>query len=167
MSRCEIPRCREEADVIYLGRGVCERHWNKYTADDAPVDALRVVLGLPPAPVAAAMEDVMDDGTKTSKAEGAVAPVKSKGKSKKAAPPKTVAKREKPAIERTPRVREQFDGEVVVFAFRLGSNDRDRIHAAAGPAGATKFVRAAALAAAGGDRDAFDTLVTQARANLK
>ncbi|MGH9867088.1 MAG: hypothetical protein ACREAA_02845 [Candidatus Polarisedimenticolia bacterium] len=108
----------------------------------------------------------MDDGTK-SKAEGVEAPVKAKGKTKKAAPKKAATKKEKPAIERTPRVKEQFDGEVVVFAFRLGSNDRDRIHAASGPAGATRFVRSAALAAAGGDRGAFDTLVEQARSNLK
>ncbi|MGH9867481.1 MAG: hypothetical protein ACREAA_04860 [Candidatus Polarisedimenticolia bacterium] len=112
----------------------------------------------------------MDDGTK-SKAEGAEAPVKgkAKGKTKKAVPAKAAAKvpAEKPAKEKKPRIKEQFDGEVVVFAFRLGSNDRDRIHAAAGPAGATRFVRSAALAAAAGDRDAFDALVEQARSNLK
>ena len=111
----------------------------------------------------------MDDGAKTSKAEAAEAPVKGKGKSKRAAPAKAVAKApaEKPAREKKPRQKEQFDGEVVVFAFRLGSKDRDRIHAASGPAGATKFVRAAAMAAAAGDRDAFDALVAQAKANLK
>ena len=108
----------------------------------------------------------MDDGAK-SKTEGAEAPVKAKGKGKKAASPKAAGKAptEEPAKEK--RQKEQFDGEPVVFAFRLGSKDRDRIHAASGPAGATRFVRSAALAAASGDRDAFDALVTQAKANLK
>ncbi len=36
----------------------------------------------------------------------------------------------------------------VVFAFRLSEADRDLIHQAAGPGKATKFVLAAALAAA-------------------
>jgi hypothetical protein len=47
----------------------------------------------------------------------------------------------------------------VVFAFRLSEADRDRIHKAAGPGRATKFVLAAALAAASGDEKAFKTLV--------
>jgi uncharacterized protein (DUF1778 family) len=37
---------------------------------------------------------------------------------------------------------------MVVFAFRLSEADRDLIHKAAGPGKATKFVLAAALAAA-------------------
>lgn len=37
---------------------------------------------------------------------------------------------------------------LVVFAFRLSETDRDLIHKAAGPGKATKFVLAAALAAA-------------------
>ncbi|MGH9869200.1 MAG: hypothetical protein ACREAA_13690 [Candidatus Polarisedimenticolia bacterium] len=80
MDRCEVPRCRDEASIIYLGRGVCEEHWNKYTADDAPEDGLRVVLGLPPTPVAA-IEAVMDDGSK-GKAEAVEAPWKRKGRTK-------------------------------------------------------------------------------------
>jgi len=55
----------------------------------------------------------------------------------------------------------------VVFAFRLSEADRDRIHKAAGPAKATKFVRAAALAAANQDSKAFEELTTQAKSNLK
>jgi uncharacterized protein (DUF1778 family) len=55
----------------------------------------------------------------------------------------------------------------VVFAFRLSEADRSLIHKAAGPAKATQFVRAAALAAANSDRKAFDTLVEQAKTNLK
>ncbi len=109
----------------------------------------------------------MDDGQKSSKSEQPEAPVKGKARSKKAAPARATSMVEKPAQEKKARAKEQFDGEVVVFAFRLGSNDRDRIHAAAGPAGATRFVRSAALAAASGDREAFQVLVEQANANLK
>ena len=41
--------------------------------------------------------------------------------------------------------------EIVVFAFRLTRAERDAIHAAAGSAKASKFVRGLALAAAQGD----------------
>ncbi len=51
----------------------------------------------------------------------------------------------------------------VVFAFRLSEVDRDAIHAAAGPGKATKFVLAAALAAAKGDTKGFEALVEQAK----
>ena len=62
-----------------------------------------------------------------------------------------------PKKEKAPKV------PLVVFAFRLTEEQRDQIHKAAGPAKATKFVRAAALAAASGDRPAFDELVLQAK----
>jgi len=71
------------------------------------------------------------------------------------------AKEPKPKKEKTPKE------PLVVFAFRLSEADRDRIHKAAGPAKATKFVRAAALAAANQDSKAFDELATQAKSNLK
>ena len=44
---------------------------------------------------------------------------------------------------------------LVVFAIRLSEPERDAIHEAAGPARATKFIRAVAIAAAHGDVDAF------------
>src|SRR5229473_2667849 len=44
--------------------------------------------------------------------------------------------------------------ELVVFAFRLTA-ERELIHKAAGPARASRFVRAVALAAAGGDEEAL------------
>jgi uncharacterized protein (DUF1778 family) len=46
-----------------------------------------------------------------------------------------------------------------VFAFRLSEADRERIHKAAGPGKATKFVLAAALAAADADTKAFQDLI--------
>jgi len=171
MDHCEIPRCLARADLTYLGYGVCEKHWDELTADDAPPDALRVALGFPVMPDAAT-EDVMDS-EKSKVGEVTEAPVKpAKGKKtgakatvKATAPKAKAAKKEKPANVAKPE-REKVENPVV-FAFRLGANDRDRIHAAAGPAGATRFVRSAALAAATGNRDAFDALVTQARANQK
>ncbi len=54
----------------------------------------------------------------------------------------------------------------VVFAFRLNAADRDLIHKAAGPARATRFVLAAALAAATADHKAFEALTAQAKSNL-
>jgi hypothetical protein len=57
--------------------------------------------------------------------------------------------------------------DVVVFAFRLPAADRDAIHKAAGPGKATRFVHAAALAAASGDNKTLEELVAQARTNLK
>ena len=56
---------------------------------------------------------------------------------------------------------------VVVFAFRLPTEDRDAIHKAAGPGKATRFVHAAALAVASGDTKVFEELAAQARTNLK
>lgn len=57
--------------------------------------------------------------------------------------------------------------DLVVFAFRLTADERDRIHKAAGPANASRFVKTAALAAAGGDRAAFDELVAIGKASKK
>jgi len=73
-------------------------------------------------------------------------------KAKKKAEPKA-AKEPKPKKEKAPKV------PLVVFAFRLSEADRDAIHKAAGPGKATRFVLAAALAAAAGDQKAFTALV--------
>ena len=70
-------------------------------------------------------------------------------------------KESKPKKEKTPKEPQ------VVFAFRLTKAQRDLIHKAAGLAKGTKFVRAAAIAAANMDRPAFDKLLAQAKANLK
>jgi hypothetical protein len=49
--------------------------------------------------------------------------------------------------------------ELVVFAFRLTRADRDAIHAAAGPAKASRFVKTLAIAAATGDVDRIHQIV--------
>jgi len=28
--RCSIRRCRQDGDVLYLGRWICSKHWEKY-----------------------------------------------------------------------------------------------------------------------------------------
>jgi len=90
-------------------------------------------------------------------------PMSSKKSSEKAAKPKkeTAAKEAVPKKEKAPRE------ELCVFAFRLRPDERDRIHKAAGAGKATKFVLAAALAAASGDRPAFEELLALAKTNLK
>ena len=83
----------------------------------------------------------------------------SKKKTEKQEP--KAAKEPRPKKEKTPKQ------DLVVFAFRLPAVDRDAIHKAAGPGKATKFVHAAALAAANGDTGAFGELTAQAKANLR
>jgi hypothetical protein len=49
--------------------------------------------------------------------------------------------------------------DLVVFAMRLTTAERDAIHSAAGPGKASKFVRQVAIAAARGDVDAVTRLI--------
>jgi len=49
--------------------------------------------------------------------------------------------------------------ELVVFAFRLSPQERDLIHQAAGPAKASRFVRALTVAASRGDAKAVGDIV--------
>jgi hypothetical protein len=51
--------------------------------------------------------------------------------------------------------------DLVVFAFRLSSTEREEIHAAAGSARASRFVRAVALAAARRDVPALQAILTE------
>ena len=81
--------------------------------------------------------------------------------SKKPKPVKKAKLEKKPRKERKPKE------PMVVFAFRLTKAQRDLIHKAAGPAKGTKFVRAAAIAAATLDRPAIDKLLSEAKSNLK
>ena len=154
LGQCEVGSCRAEASVTYLGHGVCEAHWNELTTHGAPPDALRNALGIE-VPAVLPMEETMKIPTTSKKRSG-----KRTGGPKPA--PKTGTRRE------TKTKKEMSPAEPqVVFAFRLSEQDRDRIHAASGPGGATQFVRASALAAANGDSAAFETLVAQAKSNLR
>jgi hypothetical protein len=77
-----------------------------------------------------------------------------KSKSTKTKAPKPAAKKPTVAAS-TPAVEKRTPAEgLVVFAFRLTPTERELIHKAAGPAKASRFVRAVAIAAASGDEDA-------------
>lgn len=85
----------------------------------------------------------------------------SESKKKKAASDKVnktaQVKPAKPPREKKPKE------PLVVFAIRLAEAERDEIHKAAGPRGATQFVRAVALAAAREDEGAFREVIKAAR----
>ena len=70
------------------------------------------------------------------------------------------AKEPKPKKERAPKE------ELVVFAFRLTPAERDAIHRAAGPAKATKYVRALTRAASVGDLDLVTKIVNAVKQEL-
>jgi len=76
-------------------------------------------------------------------------------------------KGEKAKALKLPKKEKAVKENLVVFAMRMRVEERDLIHRAAGPAKATKFVRAAALAAANQDSKAFEELTAQAKSNLK
>lgn len=81
---------------------------------------------------------------------------KNAGQAAKAAAKKSTAPKTERAAE--PAVHEK-DADLVVFAFRLTPAERELIHRAAGPAKASRFVRALAVAAAGGDEEAVMKLL--------
>ena len=66
----------------------------------------------------------------------------------------------KAAAKGTPKAKKE---ELVTFAIRLPEAERDAIHVAAGPRGATRFVRAVAVAAAREDEKAFRQALKEAR----
>ena len=59
--------------------------------------------------------------------------------------------------------RKPKEENLVVFAFRLAPEERDAIHAASGPGGASRFVRAVAIAAAREDDTAYKAAIAEAR----
>ena len=67
-----------------------------------------------------------------------------------------------PANPTTPKQPDDSQ-DLVVFAFRLTRAERDTIHAAAGSAKASKFVRSLTLAAARGDSKAVKETMEAAR----
>ena len=87
--------------------------------------------------------------TKTTKA---ATKKKSSTTTKKATPKKATTKAAKVPKE-----------DLVVFAIRLTAAERDAIHAAAGPRGATRFVRGLAVAAARDDLKGIQAVLKEAR----
>lgn len=158
---CEIPRCRRHADLIYLGHGICSDHWNNLTNENAPADAMRIALGIP----AAHAPFVEDTNMSKPKKQQTEQPAESNQTADAPAPEKKVktsktTKAEKPAKPKREQ-REKEEG-LVVFAFRLTPAERDAIHKAAGPGGASRFVRAIAIAAANEDEAAIKAVLMEA-----
>src|SRR2546425_9554207 len=96
-------------------------------------------------------DNAMEPTSKTPKMEAATPPAT--GKNSKA------GKKAKTTKEPKPRKEKVAKPPQVVFAFRLSAEERDQIHKAAGPGKATRFVRSASLAAASGDKAAFEELL--------
>ena len=72
-------------------------------------------------------------------------------KKKAAKSPSKKGSKRKPRKRRKRSVTSQNPSDLVVFAFRLTANEREAIHAAAGPAKASQFARQILAAAAAGD----------------
>ena len=79
----------------------------------------------------------------------------------KATPKKAAPKSQAARSKKTAPAKQGGDDGMVVFAFRLTRAERDLIHATAGSAKASRFVKGAALAAAARDRDAFKALIAE------
>jgi hypothetical protein len=79
---------------------------------------------------------------------------------------KTTKKRAtKPKAEKKAKATKakEREAELVVFAFRLTPAERDAIHKTAGPARASRYVRAVAAAFAAEDTEAFKGVIKEAR----
>jgi len=121
--RCEIPRCRADADLSYLGHGVCTPHWIQFMNENAPPEALRIALGIEAAPDPL-MEDVMS--------------------SKKKAETKSEPKPEKPAKKSSSK----GQAPMRTVALRVPEEDFQLLHKAAGDRQLAHFMRTTLLAAA-------------------
>ncbi len=75
--------------------------------------------------------------------------------------PKAAPKPVEPTPEPTPEPAGEGE-EICVFAFRLTRSERDLIHATAGSAKASKFVKAVVLAAARGDLEHVQRIIDEA-----
>lgn len=82
---------------------------------------------------------------------------------KKKTTTKTATTKKKATAAKTPKPAKAKNEDLVVFAFRLTAKERDAIHKTAGPAKASRFVRAVAAAFAAQDDAAFRTVVKEAR----
>jgi hypothetical protein len=83
-----------------------------------------------------------------------------KGKKTDGKPAKGASKKPATKVKQPKEKKERASGPALcVFAFRLPRTDRDRIHAIAGSARASKFVIAATMAAVEGDVEAFKKVV--------
>lgn len=134
MDRCEIPRCKREAETLYLGRNICSTHMEKSPEE------LRSELKIANVPEEDPAADATSNGSPTSTTAPEEEPMKTT-KNKQAKTPKDKAP---VAAKRSVAAK----GDLMTFAMRLTPADSARIHEAAGPGKASKFVLDAALKAA-------------------
>jgi hypothetical protein len=148
---------------MYLNHAICSVHWDALTADDQPAGALAKALGIPVAETATS-EDPMTETTQNTtptetKTKKAKAP---KNSAMTVAAPKTktakASKPEKPKRERKPK-----EENLMVFAFRLSKPQSAAFHKAAGPANASRTMRALAVAFTQESEAAFKSIVEEAR----
>jgi hypothetical protein len=96
----------------------------------------------------------MTTESKTTKGKGPKKTAKAKSTAKKRTPTKAA----KPKREQKPK-----EENLMVFAFRLSRPESERLHLAAGPANASRTMRALAAAFAAEDRTAFESIIEDAR----
>jgi hypothetical protein len=84
-----------------------------------------------------------------------------KGKTKKSAAAKVA--RTKPPKAAKPKRETAPKEDLMTFAFRLPKSESAALHNAAGPAGASRTMRALAAAFVTGDRTQFELIVDEAR----
>lgn len=56
LSRCQWPKCEAASDIIYLGCGLCDKHWTK--SCDMEPEAVRKKLGIKEVVVEVPMETI-------------------------------------------------------------------------------------------------------------
>jgi len=44
VDKCSWPKCESRSDVIWLGRGLCEKHWGKISEMD--IEKAKIKLGM-------------------------------------------------------------------------------------------------------------------------
>jgi hypothetical protein len=102
-------------------------------------------------------ENTTTTETKTKKGKAPKKPAKAKAAAPKTKTPKA-AKPDKPKRERKPK-----EENLMTFAFRMPKAESEALHKAAGPANASRTMRALADAFVREDRAVFESIVMEAR----
>jgi hypothetical protein len=97
--------------------------------------------------------------TKPTKTKAGKKPVKAKA----AAPKTKTAKAAKPKAEKPPKAPREDRSDWQTFALRLPKSEAAALHKAAGPANASRTMRALAAAFVTEDRAVFEAIVEEAR----
>ena len=168
---CAVPGCRGEVELIYVGHGVCDNHWNQL-ADDASRARPRMALGFDATTTPAVEEEPMSENetiaAEQAATEEAMPEKKTDAKApKKSRPAKAPAKKATRAAKaaKQPKKTTEFAGPKPnrVFAIRVTDAELAAIHRASGPRNATRLIRAVAAAFAAEDEGAFRAVIKEAR----